>query len=244
MRNDLTCTETSSPAAAPHRKVARTRALLVLFWLWYAIAASLISYNAKSLPGICPVLLGPVWWLIYLCQKPLQALARSAPGGYTLKFFVLGIIFFDVIMESFAVSFKGDLHPSIVISNALWLGACLGVLLTWWLLAKFRRFSPWQVFFLYGIKGVIVEQNFLIPLGMLRGDFLAGLLGIPFILVVYGVAVAPVFLILQNELPRVERKPGIGFAFLSVVLSAAMFYGCGIAWIKAMEFVFHFEAGG
>lgn len=231
------------PEGQFHRKRVKVT-LLTLFWVWYVVAVVMFLWNGKSLDGIWPVLLGPIFWIAFLLRKPLQNLSQRIPLPFTLKFFIVGILFFDVIMESFAVSFKGDLNPSIVLSDILWMGSCLGVLLAWWLLCHIYEFTPWQVFFLYGLKGVIVEQDYMVPLMILKGQWLMAFMLIPFLLVVYAVAVAPVFFILEPELPRTGRKPGLWAAFLGIFLSTALFFGGANVWFKLMELVFHLKAGG
>jgi hypothetical protein len=218
--------------------------LLTVFWVWYVVAVVMFLWNGKSLDGICPVLLGPIFWIAFLLRKRLQNLSRRIQLPFTLKFFIVGILFFDVIMESFAVSFKGDLNPNIVLSDILWMGSCLGVLLAWWLLCHIYEFTPWQVFFLYGLKGAIVEQDYMVPLMILKGQWVMAFMLIPFLLVVYAVAVAPVFFILEPELPRTGRKPGLWAAFLGIFLSTVLFFGGASVWFKLMEYLFHLKAGG
>jgi hypothetical protein len=155
-----------------------------------------------------------------------------------VKFMLLGLFFADIIMENFAVSFKGDFHPNLVVNSFLWVGAYAGMLVAWWIVSRLYYLTPWQVFFIYGFKGIVVEQDFLVPLMIWKGKLLEALLVSPYLVVVYGVAVAPVFLILQDELPKVRRLSawlGVGLAFSLPLL---LFYFGAFIWFHLVQSLF------
>ena len=224
--------------------VGTRRKFLIAFWIWYAVAAVLFVGLMKNWSAIWPVSLFLVWGLALFFRVPLQRFAAWLHLPLFLKFLLIGLFFNDVVMENLAVSFKGDLHPNLLLNGFLWLGPYAGVLVGWWLLARFYSFSPWLVFLLYGIKGVLIEQDFLLAKLLLSKQFLAAVVFIPIIAVVYGASVAPVFVALEKELPRPVRKPGLFGAIMAIVVPALLFYGFAYLWFKLVEVVFGLKIGG
>jgi hypothetical protein len=220
--------------------------LIAAFWVWYAAAITSLIVLQGGLPlrNIWAYLLGPIWWILVLYRKPLQDLSQKVKIPFTLKFFIVGVFSWEVLAESFGINFRGDLHPNIIVSDVLWFGSCFGVVLAWWLLAHVYEFTYWQVFFLYGLKGVIVEQDFKFAIALLHGDLLTFFVWAPYLLVIYAIGVAPIFLIMQRELPKTGKKPGLWAVFLAVFVSLSLFNGGAGAWFKLMEQVFHLKAGG
>jgi hypothetical protein len=183
-------------------------------------------------------------WGVLRFREPLQRFAARLPFPVYVKFLLFGIFFWDVVVENFGMSFKGDLNPNLFLSSFLWLGSCLGVMGAWWLVAQFFRFSPWEVFFFYGLKGVVGEQDFLVPLTIMQGQFLAAFVTIPYLIVVYGSGVAPVFVVLEKELPRPARRAGPVGAVLGIGLSGALFWVGALAWFKVVELLFGLKPVG
>jgi len=173
-----------------------------------------------------------VWWLIVVFRGPLQSAVRKVHLPTWVKYFLLGLFFTDVVMENLAVSFHGDLNPNIFLNSFLWIGAYLGVLLGWWLVARWYRVTPSQVFFLYGISGVIAEQNLMVPKMLFHGQIPTALLTIPLLIVVYGTAVAPVFVILEDELPRPERRLNLIGGVIAALLPMGLFYALAYPWFR------------
>jgi hypothetical protein len=211
---------------------------MVLFWIWYGVAAIAFLSQPDRLTAIAPLSLSLIWWLVLSYRRSLQGLASKLPFPVWVKFLVIGLFFTDVVMNNLAVSFKGDFHPNLFLNGILWLGAWVGVLLGWWLLAQFYHLTAWQVFFVYGIKGVIVEQDFLVPLTIWSGQLVNAFLVIPYLIVVYGAGIAPVFAILEKELPRPERRLNWVGVLLAVVVPMVSFYAGAFVWFKLMEELF------
>ncbi len=206
-----------------------------LFWLWYVISAIAFLRGPDWLSAFGPISLSLIWWAVLWFRKTLQQWSRALSLPVWLKFLLIGLVFSDVIMENLAISFKGDLHPNLFWNSVLWLGAYAGVLLGWWLMAHFYALTPWQVFFIYGLKGVIVEQDFMVPLMIWKKQLLMAFLVIPYLMVVYAAAVAPVFVLLQDELPKPQRRLGwIGMA-LAILLPMVLFYAGAFIWFKAVS---------
>jgi hypothetical protein len=93
-------------------------------------------------------------------------------------------------------------------------------------------------------SGPVNMQDFKFTIALLQGDLLTFFVWAPYLLVIYAVGVAPVFLIMQHELPRTGKRPGLWGVFLAVFLSVSLFNGGAGAWFKLMEQVFHLKAGG
>jgi hypothetical protein len=219
------------------------RRFLIAFWLWYAVAAVWFVGMMNTWEAIWPVSLCLVWWLVLFFREPLQRFTAWLRLPLFLKFLLLGLFFNDVVMENLAVSFKGDLHPNLFLNCFLWLGPYAGVLVGWWLLARFYSFSPWLVFLLYGIKGVIIEQDFLVAKLLLSKQFLAVAVFIPIVAVVYGASVAPVFVALEKELPRPPRRLGLLGPVLAIGVPALLFYGFAFVWFKLVALIFGLKIG-
>jgi hypothetical protein len=185
-----------------------------------------------------PFSLGLVWWLVIWFREPLRRGIASLSLPRSVKFFALGLFFYNVVMENLAVSFEGDLHPSLWVNTVLWVGAGLGVFTGWWLLAQWFQYSPAQVFLIYGLKGVVVEQDFLLPKLLWKGDLFAVAASIPLLVVVYGAAVAPVFVILSRELPRPARETGWLGAAAGFILPGLLFYLGFYVWVLFVGWAF------
>jgi hypothetical protein len=244
--NDEGNTTAASPGACLWASRRFRNGLIAAFWIWYVAAITTLIVLRGGLPlrRIWAYLLGPIWWILVIYRKPLQALSQKVRVPFTLKFFILGVFSWEVLAESFGINFRGDLHPNIVVSDFIWLGACLGVVLAWWLLAHVYEFTYWQVFFLYGFKGVLTEQDFKFPIALLRGDLLTFFTWAPYLLVIYAIGVAPIFLIMQRELPKTGKKPGLGGVFLGVILPMVLFYGVAGIWFSLVERLFGLKPGG
>jgi hypothetical protein len=208
------------------------RLLIIAFWAWWAVSAIFMMRGPDKWRSLPPIFLGLVWAAAWYWRKPLGTAVRAVKAPLWLKFFLLGISFFDIIMESFAVSFQGDLNRNIVLSNFLWLGSAIGIIGAWWIVAHLYAFTPWQVFFLYGLKGTLIEQDYLVPLLFWKGQWATGLILIPFLIVVYGSAIAPVFALLERALPKDRRIPGGLAVVTAILLPAILFYGGAFLWFR------------
>jgi len=213
------------------------QALQILWWLWFTAVALLFIAPDPGFNSLSPFLTGVVWWVVVVWRKSLTEAIRVIPGPTWVRFMILGIVFFNVLMESLAVSFQGDLHPNIIVSNFLWLGASVGTLVGWWGLSHMFRYTAIQVFFIYALKGVLIEQNFLIPRTAAEGNWAGLAVLVPFVGVVYAVGVAPVFLLLADELPKPPRSVGVWAILLGVVVPAAMFFVGHWVWVHILALV-------
>src|SRR4051794_40315108 len=131
------------------------------FWTYFLGAGWVF---ARFQPGhaIWPLSMGGLWWLSTRFPHWLRRMAARVPGPLWLRFLCVGLVSTDLVMENLAIAFHGDLHPNLAVNSFLWLGAYGGALLGWWGVTRLFAFSPTQVFIAYAIKGVAVEQNFLI----------------------------------------------------------------------------------
>jgi hypothetical protein len=229
-----------SPAAseltdAPQSSIARR--LTWAFWILYALSAvvSVVAPEGRIFLGSLGM---AVYWLLVLFfRSSLQKMAIRI-RSLRFRFFVIGIVSSDVVMENLAINFKGDLHPNLVINTFLWLGSCLGLLTAWWIMARRYRFTPHQVFFVTGLLGVLMERNEMIPKLLIAGQWGVALLAAPLIVVVYGAAVAPAFLLSGGPPGAEVRQPGLGAIAAALMLAAAMFYGVGTLWITVFRPLF------
>ena len=211
------------------------RWLMILFWIWYGISALASLRSSNRFDALGPISLALVWWLVLRFRRNLQSLAGKMSLPLLIKFLLIGLFFSVVVMDNLATSFKGDLTSNLLLNDIMWIGPYVGVLTAWWLLSRFYQFTAWQVFFLYGFKGIVVEQDFLIPLMFWKSQYLAALLTIPLVLVVYASAVAPVYVALENELPKPLRKTGWTAMALGVILPGIFFYGGAAVWFKFLK---------
>jgi hypothetical protein len=145
-------------------------------------------------------------------------------------YFGLGLLYTTVIGENLGIALEGDIHPNLAINTFLWVGSYLGLLAGWWLLGRRYLWTPWQVYWLSGLMGVVVEQDYLVPRMLVSGEVIQAVVLSPFVHAVYGSIMAPVFAVLGQDLPARDRRPGIGAKVLAVVLPAALFFLGGL-WI-------------
>jgi hypothetical protein len=218
--------------------------LLIAFWLYFALAAGWFVRAMDTWEAIWPVSLFLVWWLVLAFRDPLQRLAAKIRLPLFAKFLLFGLFFNDVVMENLAVSFHGDLHPNLFFNCVLWLGAYAGVLVGWWVLSRFYWYGFYLVFFLYGMKGVIVEQDFMVAKLILSEQFGAAVMAIPILVVVYGASVAPVYVVLEKELPRPERPVGPLAWLLGIMVPGLMFYAGAFVWFKFVDVAFGLKPQG
>jgi hypothetical protein len=204
-------------------------------WVIYAAAAAVCILAPEGRIFLGSLGMGVYWLLIVRFRYPLQRLADRAIRSHSLRFFAIGILSSDVVMENLAINFKGDLQSNLLLNSLLWLGAYLGSIAGWWFVARIFRLSPNQVFFIAGLLGVIIEQNWMIPKLLVSGQWGVALLSTPIVLVVYGAAVAPAFLLAGNPPNGGGRKAGVvGFA-VALVLPALLFYALGALWIALLR---------
>ncbi len=207
----------------------------IWFWLWYAVAAGLALAGDARSTFFWPITLVLVWIFVVLLAERLQRAVAQIPIPLAAKFYLLGLFFGAVVMENFAISFHGDEHSNLAINSFLWLGAYFGTLLGWWLLSRRWRFSATQVFFVAGLQGAFVEQNFALVKMLAKGQFLFAALTIPIILVVYAVAVAPGYVILEPELSRGRPRPNVAAWILAFLMPPILFFAFGGAWLKLFK---------
>jgi hypothetical protein len=211
------------------------RWLMILFWIGYGISALASFRSSNRFDALGPISLALVWWLVLRFRRQLQSLAEKINPPLLIKFLLIGLFFSVVVMDNLATSFKGDLTSNLFLNDVMWVGPYIGVLTAWWLLSRFYLFTEWQVFFLYGFKGIIVEQDFLIPIMAWKGQLLTAILTIPLVLVVYGSAVAPVYVALEKQLPRPARKTGWAAMVLGIIFPGILFYGGAALWFKFLK---------
>ena len=221
----------SAPAQTCRGRQPR-QILLIVFWIWFGVSA--VAFLRHFPGGFWPVSLAVVWWLVVAFRCPLKSVVRKVHVATWVKYFLIGLFFTDVVMENLAVSFKGDLNPNIFLNTFLWIGAYWGMLLGWWLTAHWYKVKPLHVFFLLGISGIIVEQNFMVPKMVMHGQILTALLTMPLLVVVYGTSVAPVFMILEGEMPEPPRRLNFIGGLIAILLPMICFFLAAYLWFHLL----------
>jgi hypothetical protein len=225
--------------------------LVICYWMLFSFAAIGLASEGPSFPW--QVLLVALWLLLWRFQKPVRRflfgrgeggptpdapladgaeippLARPSPPPW-VWYFGLGLLYTVVVGENLGIGFRGDIHPNLAVNSLLWVGSYLGLLVGWWILARRYLWTPWQVYWLSGLIGLAIEQNYLIPRMLVRGEVIEAFLLAPFIHAVYGSIMAPLFAILGPYLPVHDRRPGIGAKLLALLLPSALFFLGGL-WI-------------
>ena len=207
----------------------------MVFWVVYAFSAlvTLLAPGGRIFLGSLGMAL---YWLVLLVfRSPLKKGLSRVVGSFPLRFFAIGLISADVIMENLAINFKGDLDPNLIVNTFLWLGSCIGLLTGWWVVARFYRFTPYQVFFITGLTGVLVEHNAMFLRLLVGGKWGIALLSAPIIVVVYGAAVAPAFLLAGDPPETKLRKPSMAGFAVALLLPGVLFYGVGALWIALLH---------
>jgi hypothetical protein len=205
------------------------------FWIWYWLAATLNMAVPQGRIFIGAVVLGGLWLVLVRYRTLLRRYVDKIPRP-TVRFFVVGLLFSDVVMENVAINFKGDLNPNLLLNMFGWLGSCLAWVASWWILGRVYRFTPYQVFFIAGLTGILVEQNWLVPRLIAEGSWFPILAAAPLLVPVYGGAVAPAFLLCDSlQEGRNRREPGIGGVIVALAFTLLAFYGGTGLWQAAFR---------
>lgn len=205
--------------------------LTTIFWVWYILAAATCLAFPPGRVFVGAIGMSIFWGLLLKFHKPLEGVVSRIPISSVARFLLVGIFSADVIMENLAINFHGDLHPNLALNSLLWLGAYVAWLTAWWVVSRFYWFEPNQVFFIAGVMGVLVEQNWLIPKLLASGQWFSAIVSAPILVAVYGGAVAPAFLLARPIPPSSHRRPGIVGFFVALFLPLLAFYAGGALWL-------------
>ena len=210
--------------------------LVRAFWLWYGVAAALNLVIPQGRVFAGAVALGLIW----IAVKRFSRVIRGWLMGFSLPsmalFLIVGIFFSAILMENLAINFQGDLNRNLALNTFLWLGTCLAWLLGWWLLSLMYRYTPNEVFFISGLMGVMVEQHWLVPRLIASGQWFPVMAAAPIVVPVYGVAMAPAFLLTgRGETSPIPRPGWLGYLVAFVTSFTAFYVGTAV-W----QGLFHF----
>jgi hypothetical protein len=203
--------------------------LVRAFWLWYGTAAvlNLVIPQGRIFAGA--VALGLIWIAVMRFSGGIRTWLIGLGLPQMALFFIVGIFFSAILMENLAINFHGDLNPNLALNTFLWLGTCLAWLLGWWLLSLLYRFTPTEVFLVSGLMGVLVEQHWLVPRLIASGQWFPVVAAAPILVPVYGVAMAPAFLLTGRGDTGATRRPGwLGYLVALVGSFAAFYIGTAI----------------
>lgn len=225
--------------------------LVGCYWILFCVATVGLSADGPSFPwqAVLVILWLAVWRFRMRIRRYLFGrggdLEQTSPEFRTgsdahlsppsspplwVWYFGLGLPYATIIGENLGVGFEGDIHPNLAINTLLWVGSYLGLLAGWWILGRRYLWSAWQIYWLSGLMGVVIEQDYLVPRILASEQAIEAVVIAPFVHAVYGSIVAPIFAILGQDLPASDRRPGIGAKVMAVVLPAVLFF-VGGSWI-------------
>ena len=108
---------------------------------------------------------------------------------------------------------------------------CLSWVTGWWVLSRYRNYTPHQVFFIAGLMGLCIEKDWMAVRLLMTRQWFPLVTAAPILVATYGFAVAPSFLVLPTD--AATRKPPAGrvaevFAFL---LNFVFVYAGSAIWL-------------
>lgn len=222
-----------------------------IVWVGFVVATLLLVLNSSADPSLAtsqfpfvvqlllsPLSVGLVWWLILRYRQQLQGLVRRIPLPPLLKYVVLGSVLAAFVFNNFAISFnlnrndiiKGD-DPAILFNSFLWIGSFATMLLVYYLFAYRYRIAPEAVFWVSGLIGVVIEQNFLVPIMLATLNPFA-LIFFFALLPVYGATYGAIWLLMPPEqLPQGSRAPTrVSYVVLAFLAALAFYLGAALWW--------------
>jgi len=222
----------SLTAIARGRGPGWRRALWGLLWGLFALSTASMMLGGedagrvRQLPWwlqllLSPLMLLPLWWVLHQFREGIRLWIRRVPLPPILKFIFLGLMVgVPAVSLTVALGLNGDdLDPDPALNTLLYVGPVGGAMLGWYLLRRFYAFSYHYPFWFQGIRGVIEEQGYLVPLALLSGDVFTALLLSAYLLPAWGINIASIFVIMPaEELPQGKRQPRLlGWLLFAIV---------------------------
>jgi hypothetical protein len=202
-----------------------------LFWAWFVLTSILSAVVPQGRIFLGAIALGYFWLAMVYFRDPLRRFVARWPLTERQRFFIIGLICSNLLMENFAVNFKGDLDPNLLKNMFWWLGMCLAWVTGWWILSQYHSYTPNQVFFIAGLMGLCIEQNWMAPRLLLTGQWFPLLASAPILVATYGFAVAPPFLISPGEGALSRRPAGKGAVVFAFVMNFVFAYAGSAVWL-------------
>lgn len=194
----------------------------------FLIIAGLLPIIRLFNQGFSSILIFSVFVVVFL-WKGLQRASSKLPAPLSLHYILLGIIFGGITqlfvqLEGLEKTFSAV--PIVHFFQALTI--YFWVVVAWYLVLRKYDFSPWSVFWVTGIWGIIVEAI------LLNGSF--NVLIWFFIFVVYGSFAIIPYLLTKGKFDLIKRKkPGLKIYLLSFfLLVLALFAAKVLIYLMAL----------
>ncbi len=236
------------------QRFQRPSILMVIFWLLFLVSTFLLMFVAPQEPQptssfplwlrliISPFMLLVQWGILLGFRAPLTKAMRSITVPPLLKYIVAGLFLATVVGNNFAINFDlngNDFHPDPLVNITLYSGPYGAVLLALYLLRKWYRFTYNYVFWITGMSGALIEQNFLLPLTLLAGDPFAGAILLCHVIPAYGVPFGSIWIVMPVEqLPGGTRRLGIGGILLCSISVLLCYYIGAFIWFSLFDLLF------
>ena len=189
------------------------------YWKILLIIAGLLPVIRLFEDGVSSILIFSIFVTIFL-WKGLQRVSAKLPLPLSLLFVALGIFIGGIVQlfvqfEGFEKSFSPD--PIVHFFQALTIYFWITV--SWYLVLRKHSFSTWDVFWITGIWGIVVEAI------LIYGSF--NILVWLFIFMVYGSYTATTYLLTRDRFAIMDRKNpnliiySVSFGLLTLALFMA-----------------------
>lgn len=146
------------------------------------------------------------------------------------------------IANNFAVNFNirgDDSHPDFLLNCFLWIGAIAAVLAVLYIMGKFYILDSNKVFWIMGLVGIIIEQNFLVPLQLFSLQIIPAIIISFSLLPVYGITYAFAWTILPNDsLPKGKLNLNILRTIILAIFVSFSFYFGSLSWWILLDELF------
>jgi len=202
-----------------------------LFWAWFILTSVLCVAVPQGRVFLGAITLGYFWLAMVYFREPLTRFVARWPLTEPQRFITVGLICSNLLMENFAVNFKGDLDPNLLKNMFWWLGMCLAWVTGWWILSRYRSYTPHQVFFIAGLMGLCIEKDWMAARLLMTGQWFPLLTAAPILVATYGFAVAPAFLILPEDGVPQRQPAGRGAAAFAFVMNFVFVYAGSAVWL-------------
>lgn len=227
---------------------------MTLFWgmfLLVTIGLMLDESEAELLrtrqyPWMIQILISPLmlfvqWVLLTRFRAFWMDLMRKIPLPSLVKYLTIGFFLSNIVGNNFAIQFalnQNDFHPNPFLNTVLYIGPYLAILLTLYIYGYFFTLNYAKVFWLIGIAGSLIEQNFLILIGLVINPITIFLLFVT--IPAYGVPLASIWVVMPTEeLPQGRKGLPIWGAILCLILCITAYYLGAFLWWSLFDQFFH-----
>ena len=218
--------------------------LIVVFWWFFALATVILlpgredPEQSAQLSLAVRLLVSPLmplfaWFVLHAIRHPVRALIRGLGLPRAARFAAVAAACGITLAVKFAAhgAASGASPWPWGVSVAAYFLVFAGLLVAWLVLRSIWALSYQHVFWIGGLAFALVEENHAALATLARGDPLGAALLLAYLLPIYGLPFAAVFMLVpQEDLPRARLRPGLVACAACALVPLALYKYWGIAW--------------